>query len=311
MNIRQLSLLYLLGFLLLASNAATAQELNCKVKIGHDKIQNTDAQVFTAMERAITEFVNTRKWTADEWAPTERVDCNILINLTGKDGTDPDVYTATFSIQASRPVYNSGYSSPLINYVDRDMVFKFSQYNQLQFDDNRVNSGDALTSNLTAILAYYAYLTLGLDYDSFSLSGGTTMFKKAQNVVNNAPEQGNTIHGWKAFEEKRNRYWLVDQILNPRFEDYRKNWYSMHRDGLDIMYNKPAEGRSAVLAGIAILHQLQKDNPGSTLIQFFFNAKSDELMRIVAQAPQAERALYIPQLITMDVSNAGKYNELK
>ncbi len=310
MNTRLLKI-FILAIATCSSKATTAQELNCKVKIGHDKIQNTDQQVFTAMERAVTDFINSRKWTADEWAPTERVECNILINLTGKDATDPDVYTATLSIQASRPVYNSGYSTPTINYVDRDVVFRFSQYNQLQFDDNRVNNGDALASNLTAILAYYAYLTLALDYDSFSPSGGSALYKKAQNIVSNAPEQGNTIHGWKAFEEKRNRYWMVDQILSPRYENFRKYWYSMHREGLDIMYNKPAEGRAKLLAGIAILNQLQKDNPGSSLIQFFFNAKSDEVMRNVAQSPQAERALYIPQLVTMDVSNAGKYNDLK
>ncbi len=310
MNTRLLNTIALI-IMLLTGIAATAQELNCKVKIGHDKIQNTDPQVFTAMERAITEFINNRKWTSDEWAPTERIDCSILLNLTGKDGTDQDLYTATLSIQATRPVFNSGYSAPLINFVDRDLVFHYSQYNQLQFDDNRVNGGDPLASNLTAVLAYYAYFILGLDYDSFSPSGGATYFKRAQNVVNNAPEQGNTIHGWKAFEEKRNRYWLVDQIMSPRFENFRKYWYSYHREGLDIMYNKPAEGRAIVLAGIGKMNQMQKDNPGSTLIQFFFNAKSDELMRIVAQAPRDERAQYIPQLISMDVANAAKYGNLK
>lgn len=310
MNTKLLSALALLAALWLHGPSAAAQELNCKVKIGHDKIQNTDPQVFTSMERAITEFVNNRKWTSDEWAPTERIDCNILINLTAKDASDQDLYTATMSIQATRPVYNSGYSTPLINFVDRDLVFHFSQYSQLQFDDNRVSSGEPLSSNLTAVLAFYAYFTLGLDYDSFSPSGGAAMFKRAQNIVNNAPEQS-SIHGWKAFEEKRNRYWLVDQMLSPRFDNWRKYWYSYHREGLDIMFNKPTDGRAVVLAGIATMYQLQKDNPGASLIQFFFNAKSDELMRIVAQAPQAERAQYIPQLISMDVANAPKYNNLK
>lgn len=137
------------------------------------------------------------------------------------------------------------------------------------------------------------------------------MFKKAQNIVNNAPEQGNSIRGWKAFEEKRNRYWLVDQILSPRFDNFRKYWYSYHREGLDIMYNKPGEGRVVITNGIATMSQLQKDNPGSTLIQFFFNAKSDELTRIVAQVPQQERAQFVPQLIGMDVANAPKYNKLR
>lgn len=290
---------------------ACAQELNCKVKVMHEKITNTDPQVFTSMERAITEFINTRKWTSDDWNPIERIDCNILINLTSKDPTDQDLYSGTFSIQATRPVYNSGYTSPLINYMDRDLVFHYSQFAQLQFDDNRVSGADALASNLTATLAYYAYLVIGLDYDSFAPVGGNTIFKKAQNVVNNAPEQGNAIRGWKAFEEKRNRYWIIDQIMSPRFDSLRRYWYTYHRGGLDLMYNKPTEGRNKVLAGIPTMSQLQRDNPGSTLIQFFFNAKSDELMRILSQAPREERAPYIPMLTVMDVANANKYSNLK
>lgn len=291
--------------------AVSAQELNCKIKIGHDKILNTDPQIFTSMERTIMEFMNTRKWTSDEWAPTERIDCNILINLTAKDAGDQDLYTATLSIQATRPVYNSGYTSPLINYMDRDVTFQYSQFTQLQFDDNRVTGPNPMQSNLTAILAYYAYLVIGLNYDSFAPNGGNNMLKKAQNIVNNAPEQGTAIHGWKAFEEKRNRYWIVDQLLSPRFENLRKYWYSYHREGMDIMYNKAAEGKAKVLAGIKTMSQLQKENPSATIIQFFFTAKSDELMRIVSQASREERTQYIPLLSAMDVTNAAKYNNLK
>lgn len=296
--------------LVAAAQTAMAQELNCKIKIGHDKIQNTDPQVFTAMERTIMEFMNTRKWTTDEWNPAERIDCNIMINLLTRD-QDQDIYTATLSIQATRPVYNSGYTSPLINYMDRDITFQLTQYNQLQFDDNRVTGPNPLQSNLTAILAYYAYLVIALDYDSFSPSGGNNMLKKAQNIVNNAPEQGTSIHGWKAFEEKRNRYWIVDQLLSPRFEDLRKYWYAYHREGMDFMYSKPAEGKAKVLGGIKTMSQLQKENPGASIIQFFFTAKSDELMRVVSQASREEKNQYIPLLSAMDVSNATKYNNLK
>jgi len=309
---KQLFNIFLVLLLLVAGiPAAQAQELTCKVKVMHEKIQNTDAQVFTAMERAITEFMNSRKWSSDEFATFERIECNILINLTSKSASDQDLFTGTLSIQATRPVYNSGYTTPIINYIDRDLVFHYSQFSQLQFDDNRVSGPDALASNLTAVLAYYAYLVLGLDYDSFSLNGGNPFFKKAQNVVNNAPEQGNNIHGWKAFEEKRNRYWIVDQIMGPRFDGLRKYWYSYHREGLDIMYNKPVEGRVKILAGISTLQQLQKENPGATLIQFFFNAKSDEILRMVSQLPQVERAQYINMLSIVDVSNVSKYNNLK
>lgn len=307
-----MKLFRLLFIFLLTAVAQTtvAQELNCKIKIGHDKIQNTDPQVFTAMERTIMEFMNTRKWTTDEWNPAERIDCNIMINLLTRD-QDQDIYTATLSIQATRPVYNSGYTSPLINYMDRDITFQLTQYNQLQFDDNRVTGPNPLQSNLTAILAYYAYLVIALDYDSFSPSGGNNMLKKAQNIVNNAPEQGTSIHGWKAFEEKRNRYWMVDQLLSPRFEGLRKYWYTYHREGMDFMYSKPAEGKTKVLSGIKTMSQLQKENPGASIIQFFFTAKSDELMRVLSQASREDKNQYIPLLSAMDVSNATKYNNLK
>ena len=299
-----------IGCFVVAIPASLGQELNCKIKIGHDKILNTDPAIFTSMERAVTEFINTRKWTSDEWQPAERIDCNIMINLTGKDASDQDLYTATFSIQATRPVHNSGYTTPLINYLDRDFVFHYSQFTQLQFDDNRITGPDPLASNLTAMLAYYAYMVLALDYDSFAPNGGNAMFKKAQNVVNNAPEQG-SIHGWKAFEEKRNRYWIVDQLQSPRFESLRKYWYSYHREGMDLMYSKPADGKTKILSGITTMNTLQKENPGATIIQFFFNAKSDEIMRIVSQTPQAERAQYLPMLSAMDVANATKYANLK
>ena len=299
---------FLLAFLV--GSRGNAQELNCKVKVMHDKIQNTDPALFTAMEKTITEFVNTRKWTADEWNPAERIDCNILINLTTRDATDQDLYSGTFSIQATRPVYSSGYTSPIMNYMDRDLVFHYSQYSQLQFDDNRITGPDPLMSNLTAMISYYAYMVLGFDYDSFTPVGGNNLFKKAQNIVNNAPEQGG-IRGWKAFEDKRNRYWIVDQILSPRFDSLRRYWYSYHRQGLDIMYNKPAEGRAKVLAGINTMSQLQKENPGSSIIQFFFNAKSDEIMRILSQAPREERARLVPLLSAMDVANSTKYGNLK
>ncbi|PZF71443.1 type IX secretion system protein PorD [Taibaiella soli] len=294
--------------LLACSLFAQAQELNCKVKVMHEKIQNTDPQVFTAMERAITEFLNTRKWTTDEYQVTERIDVNVLINLTDK--TSDDIYSATINIQSTRPVYNTNYNTSMVNYMDRDLVFHYAQYSNLTFDDNRVSGTDPMESNLTAVLAYYAYVVLGLDYDSFSPNGGNAYFKKAQNVVNNAPES-KAISGWKAFEDKKNRYWLVDQLLSPRFSTFRTYWYSMHREGLDNMFSKPADARKKILAGIPILSQLNKDNPSAMLIQFFFTAKSTELASAVAQLPREERGTYVTMLAAMDVPNTTKYNSLK
>jgi hypothetical protein len=291
--------------------AAKAQEVNCTVKVLHDKIQGVDNEVFNTMERSISSFINTRKWTTDDFGVNEKIDCNILLNLTGRMTGDNDGYNATLNIQASRPVYDADYTSPTVNYVDRDVVFHFSQYTTLDFDDNRVAGNDPLASNLTAVLAYYVYIIIGLDYDSFSKEGGTTYLKRAQNIVNNAPEQGKTITGWKAVEGNRNRYWLIDQLLSTRYQPLRDAWYALHREGLDNMYSKPAEAKQKILSTISTLAQVHRDNPASILMQFIMNAKSDEYIKVVAQLPKAERAPYITQLSQIDVANAAKYNALR
>ncbi len=291
--------------------ASWAQELNCKVTILRDKITGVDNQVFVDMQRALNEFMNNRKWTTEEFAATEKIDCNIMINLTGnKLNGDPEAFGATMNIQAVRPVFNSGYSTTTVNYVDKDVTFRFSQFNQLRFDDNAVSGTDPMASNLTAILAYYAYVILGFDYDSFSPSGGANYFKKAQNIVNNAPE-GKGVNGWKSVENSRNRYWLVDQALNTRFQDVHNFWYTMHREGLDSMSAKPVEARTRILVNIKKLFQVNRENPNSALMQFVVNAKSDEFQRLVAAAPKQERGQYITLLTALDVPNAAKYNALK
>lgn len=302
-------LILLFALLMIANTFCNAQELVCKVKVMYSAIQNVDKQVFATMEKAISDFMNTRKWTNDEFAANERIDVNLMINLTGKSAEE-DLYFATLSLQAARPVYNTSYSSPLVNYLDKDFVFKYTQFNAIQFDENRISGSDPMAANLPAVLAYYTYMILGLDYDSFSQKGGEEMFKKAQNVVNNAPEQGKSIPGWKAVEGNKNRYWLVDQILNPRFVDFRSYWYSMHREGFDKMAQKPDEAKQKILDGISKLSQLNKENPASMLMQFFFAAKSSELSKVVATAPKMQRATYVSQLSQMDVPNSAKYQLL-
>ena len=292
-----------------AALTSQAQELNCKVKILHNAIQNVDKQVFTGMERAISDFLNNRKWTSDQYNTSEKIECNIMLNLTKR--VDEDMYEATMTIQASRPVYNAGYTSPTVNFLDKEVVFKYSQFTPLEFNDNRITGNDAMVSNLTALLAFYTYVILGLDYESFQKEGGTDLFKKAQNIANNAPEQGKTISGWRPVEGNRNRYWLVDQMLNPRFQFFREYGYRLHRDALDHMSNKPEESRKLIVDGLPKLVQLQRENPGAILIQFFFGAKSDELASVVAQVPKEQRTNYITMLQQLDVPNAQKYNALK
>jgi len=297
---------------LFLSGTLFAQELNCKVTIMHDKIAGVDPAVYTAMQKAVTEFMNSQKWTPDEYKTDEKIDVTLLLNLQSNNvGGDLDSYSGSLSIQASRPVYNASYTTTIVNYVDKAVQFKFTQFSPLHFDDNQITGTDPMTSNLTAILGYYAYLIIGLDNNSFAPEGGTNEFKKAQNVVNNAPESGSNISGWKAVEGNRNRYWLIDQILNTRFQDVRNIWYTLHREALDSFYTKPNESRLKILAGIKRLNQVNRDNPSSVLLQFFFNAKSDEYLHILAGCPKQERSQYITILDALDVPNAGKYNSLK
>jgi hypothetical protein len=295
--------------ILLCSTHSFAQEFNCKVKVMADKIQGVDKELFASLQRNIIEFMNTRKWTNDQFQNNERIDCNILINVTGR--ADEDVYEATLNIQAVRPVFNSGYNSPIVNYIDKDLKFRYNQYTPLQFDDNRVGGNEALAANLTATLAYYAYLILGLNYDSFAPNGGSEFFKKAQNVVNNAPEQGKVIVGWKAVDGNKNRYWIIDQLLNPRFKDMRGIWYNIHRQGFDNMYTKPEESRRLILESLPKIVQVNRENPSSILLQFFFNAKCDEFASLVSQEEQMDRQKYISLLQQVDVANIQKYNNIK
>ncbi|OSZ81802.1 hypothetical protein CAP35_00605 [Chitinophagaceae bacterium IBVUCB1] len=286
-----------------------AQELNCKVKVMRDAIQGIDKEVFIAMERNILEFLNNRKWTSDQFQNNERIDCNILINLTKQ--LDQDVFQGTINIQASRPVFNASYTTSIVNHIDKEFAFRFNQFTPLQFDDNRVAGNDPLASNLTATLAYYVYIILGLDYESFAPNAGNDLFKRAQNVVNNAPESGKTIVGWRAVDGNKNRYWIIDQILNPRFKEFRTVWYTMHREGLDKMYNKPEESRKLILEALPKFVQLNRENPSSMLLQFFFSAKSDEFAGLVSQEDAAQKTQYISMLQQIDVPNIQKYNSIK
>jgi hypothetical protein len=296
--------------MLLPAGKMMAQDMNAIVDVTYDRIQNVDPKVFESLKKGIREFLNNRKWTNDNLKAAEKIDCNFLLTITEKTGEN--VFKANLNIQSSRPVFNSGYNSPMVNYVDRDVVFKYDQGQTFIFDDSRVSgSSDGLTSNLTAIFAYYTYLIIGFDYDSFSLRGGDDYFKKAQNVVQNAPEDSKAIKGWKAAESTRNRYWLMDQILNPRFGDMRPYYYNYHRKGLDMMSTKPEEARKVILDGIPTLTKINNENPTSVYFQFYFNAKSVEFQNILAQTPVADRKDYIEQLCKMDVPNTAKYRSIK
>ena len=239
----------------------------------------------------------------------QKIQCNFLLNL--EPTADLNTYNATLTIQAARPIYNTSYLSPIINYRDEGITFKYTEFQQLEFNENRVSGSDAQVSNLTAAFAYYAYMILGFDYDSFSPRGGDMYFQKAQNIVNNAPD-GRGISGWKAFDGVRNRYWLVENMLNSRYTIMHDVYYNYYRMGMDKFYEDENTARAEVMNVLNLLNNFNTENPNKMINQFFFQGKSTELVKLFLKAPQQDKARASELLQKMDITNANKYkDELK
>lgn len=300
----------LLSTLCLTAFQSQAQELRANVSVqGSPQLStNTNRKILTTLQTALAEFINNRRWTDDVFTPAERIECNFLINITQDNGNN--TYKATLTIQATRPVYNASYTSSLLNTQDPNLVFKYVEFQPLEFNEQRIVGNDPLVSNLTATIAYYIYIILGLDYDSFSPLGGDTYFKKALNIVNNAPD-GKDISGWKAFEGNRNRYWLQDNLLNVKFSRFHDVMYQYHRMGLDQMYEDVNKGRAAIMNCLNMLMGIHQDVPNSMLMQVFFNAKNEELLKIFSKAPPQEKARAVQMMSQLDIPNANKYQQLK
>lgn len=288
---------------------ASAQEFKAKVIVIAEQVQGTDPQVFKTMEQAITEFINTRKWTADAFTNAEKIECVMTVVVTKLIEGVEGGFTGRISVQATRPVYNTNYTSPMVNFVDKDLSFKYVQFQPIEFNDNRITGSDALVSNLPAVIAYYCYIILGLDYDSYALKGGTEYFNRALNIANNAPEN-KAISGWKATENQKNRFWLIDQILNSRFAAMREVVYKYHRLGMDLLSSDPETARNTMNGLFTTMQQINNENPSSIWLQFFFNAKSDEVVNFLSQATLIEKQKIVPIVSQLDVSNAGKYANL-
>ncbi|WP_343688470.1 DUF4835 family protein [Chitinophaga sp.] len=304
----QLKVLTCFVFFLLFRSGLLAQELRVNVTVNANQITGTDKKVFTTLQKSIMEFLNGRRWGDDVYTPAERIECNFLLNVTGDLGSNS--YKATLTVQATRPVYNAGYVSSLLNMQDNNVVFRYVEFQPLEFSDNRVTGNDPIASNLTAILAYYSYIILGLDADSFSPRGGDDFFKKALNIVNNAPD-GKDVSGWKPFEGNRNRYWLQDNLLNVKFARFHDVMYQYHRQGLDVMYDDMNKGRGAILNCLNMMYAIYQDIPNSMLMAVFFTSKSDELLKIFSKAPPQEKSRAVQLLSQMDVTNAVKYQQMK
>jgi len=287
-------LLVLTGFF------SRAQELNCTVSVLTPQIQASDKTIYETLKNSIRDFVNNRKWTGDKFQNSERIECSILITISERIGADQ--FRGNIQIQSRRPVYKSSYSSPIINHLDNDFTFKYLQDQTLDYDE----SGN--TFNLTSVLAYYSYIFIGLDYDTYSPEGGTVYYQKAQTIVNNA--QASVDKGWKSFESSRNRYWLVENLLNPVFKPMRNCLYSFHRMGLDKMTENSTESRATISESLKGLRAVYNDKPNSFLMQVFFNTKADEIVNIYSAATQEEKGEMVPTLSLIDPANISKYQTI-
>ena len=299
--------LFLFFLACLITALVNGQELRARVSVLSNRVgNNVDKKAFQTLQTALNNFVNNRKWTSDNYTQSEKIDCSFLLNLESTG--DANVYKGSLTIQSSRPVFNSAYLSPVINYQDNDITFKYIEFQQLDFNDTRVSGTDALVSNLTAVFAYWINMVLGFDYDSFSARGGNVYFQKAQNIVNNAPE-GRSISGWKAFDGTRNRYWLAENLLNSKYNIIHDAIYNYYRLGMDKLYDQEASARTQLLNVLSMLNTFNTENSNTMILQFFFQAKSQELIRIFSKASQQDKAKALDYLKKIDASSANKYQE--
>jgi hypothetical protein len=292
------------------AHQAQAQELQARVTVNSSRVgPNVNRSTFQTLQNALNTFLNARKWTTDNFLPNERIECNFFLNL--QPTNDVNVYSGSLMIQAGRPIFSTSYLSPLVNFQDEDILFKYIEFQQLEFNDNRVTGNDAQASNLTAIFAYYAYMIIGLDYNTFSLKGGMPLFIKAQNVINNAPD-GRGIVGWKAFDGIRNRYWLTENLLNSRYNIIHDVFYNYYRASLDQLYTDEAAARAEMLNVLNLLQAYNTDNPNTMINQFFFQGKATELIKLFSKGQPQDKQRASDILQKVDVTNAPRYrDELK
>ncbi len=290
----------LILFLVCTIRVGFGQELNCQVQVIAPTLQSNPmvVEILEQLQTTILEFVNNTQWTSHKYKPEERIDCGILITINSMKGNEE--FTGTIQVTSTRPTYNANYASPLLNY--RDEAFKFNY----QRGAPVIFTPDAHTNNLASVLAYYCYVILALDYDTFSPEGGTEYYNKAKQIVTNAPQGG----GWEP-GDGRTRYWLVENPTQSLFKGYRKCFYEYHRNGFDLLYSEPEKGIQNILASLKLLNEVQQVNPNSFNMQLFFLAKADEIYSLFKGAEVEDRNKAYNLLVKLDPANLNKYDKMK
>ena len=283
-----------------AISFSTAQELNCQIKIDAQQVNQTNQQIFKTLERSLNDFVNKTQWTTKKYAATERINASMVINVSQYNS---DEFVATIQVQSSRPVYNSTFESPTFNFNDRQFRFIYQEFQPIVYNPN------AFTTNLVAVVAYYVYVILGIDADTFSLCGGSDYYAQAQQIVNLS--QSSPFLGWKEADGNRTRWRLLDNMLNNTYKEYRTVMYNYHRVGMDMMADDPATAKSTIAQSLELFKALNNRRPNSFLLQTFFDAKAEEIQSIFSSGPKINITQLVETLNNVAPFHASKWEKIK
>lgn len=280
------------------------QELRCTVTINSDQVEGSNKEIFNTLKQSIEEYVNTLRWTNLTFLEKERIECSMLLMVKN---VQDNVFTCEFTCQSRRPVFGSSYYTPLLNIKDNNFIFTYQEYDRLDYQQH------TFTTNLTALLAYYCYLIIGHDMDSFSKLGGTPYFQSCESIVNSAQSaslDNAEAEGWKAFASNRNRYALISNIMDEAFKKYRLFYYEYHRHGLDEMVNNVSNGRARIAKEIAVLKEVYNARPATYVINTFLDAKNEELVNIFEQGTTDEKKQVYELLMDIDPTRQTTYNRI-
>jgi hypothetical protein len=290
-------LILILSLLLIKGQS---QELFCNVDVNSQQIQGSDRKIYESLKNAIYEFMNNQIWTNYKYKSNEKIECSMLFNVTER--TTSEFFRCDLTIALRRPVFNTTYNTVLFNYIDKNVEFEYIENQPLDF------STGIFTSNLTSVLAYYAYIMIGLDFDSFMLNGGDPYYEAASSIVNSAQSSG--YAGWNSSEGTKNRYWLLENLTNPSYSGIRSFYYEYHMQGLDIMYEKPEEGRANILKTISNLQQVKQSRPSLLILQIISDSKRDEFVNVFSEGIPTEKSNAVKILNEFDPSNAMTYQKI-
>jgi hypothetical protein len=277
-----------------------AQELNCRVIVNYDKITNANNQIFKSLETSLNEFVNKTAWTEKIYKDNEKINCSMFITINSYDSNN---FEASIQVQASRSVYNSSFSTPIINVNDKDFNFQYIEFQNLFYSPNNYDS------NLVSTIAFYSYIILGIDSETFKIDSGVDYFQSAQQIVSLASPSGGK--GWSQTDKTQNRYYLISDLLSPTFKPYRDAMFQYHFDGLDNMSKDLKTSKETIISSINTLSAVHSSRPNAYLTRIFFDSKADEIVSIFTGGPNVNIDGFIDKLSKISPTNSAKWVNIK